>query len=310
MKRIVQCAGVFLVFALAMTAGWASADGGADCTVAPVINVPADLPYNDLGTTCSKLDNYPASVCGGFYGAGEDVVYEINVTTAGSYVFALSGTLTYTGFFVTDDCPDVALACTGYVTSSSGDPSGLITFPIAGTYFLHIDTWPLPACTAYTLDITAAPAAPTNDDCVGAVSDPGSYQIGADGAWIDSTSVLGTTNSMQLTDGTVACGWATSTHAPDVVYFFDVTNGSGDITLSMEVASFDAALWVVTDCSDPDNTVVACSDSSNPETVVLTGLADGRYYVICDGYGTNTGTFELTATGSSLPVELHRFIVQ
>lgn len=309
MKRIVQCAGVFLVAALVMTAGWASADGGAICAGAPVINVPADLPYNDPGTTCGKGQNYQDNACLSSYDNGEDAVYEINVTVAGTYSFALSGTDTYTGFFVTDGCPDVATTCTGYYTNSGGNPSGNITFPSAGTYFLQIDTWPSPACTVYTLDITAPAAAPTNDDCAGAVSDPASFGIDADGLWPDST-VGSASNAVQLTDGSAACGYTTSTHANDVVYFFDVTNGAGDITLAMENATFDATLWVVTDCSDPDNTVVACSDGGNPETVVLAGLADGRYYVICDGWGTATGIFDLTATGSSLPVELHRFIVK
>jgi len=134
--------------------GMVFADGGADCATAPTINIPADLPYNDSGTTCGKLDTYD-DACASSYGGGEDAIYILNVTAPGDYLFTLSGTLTWTGFFVSDGCPDTTPTCTGSVTSSTGDPSGLITFPSAGTYYLQIDTYPSPDCTPFTLDITA-----------------------------------------------------------------------------------------------------------------------------------------------------------
>jgi len=140
--------------ALMTISGVASADGGATCADAPTINIPGDTPYNDSGTTCGKVNDYD-DACSSSYGGGEDAMYVLNVTAAGEYSFALSGTDGWTAFFVTDGCPDAAPSCTGFAASSGGNPAGPVTFPAAGTYYLMIDTWPSPDCTAYTLDITA-----------------------------------------------------------------------------------------------------------------------------------------------------------
>jgi hypothetical protein len=144
-----------VLFVLVFSAtGAAYADGGADCATAPTINIPADLPYTDSGTTCGKLNTYD-DACSSSYGGGEDAIYALNVTVAGDYAIALSGTGSWTAFFVSDGCPDTSPTCTGSAASSSGNPSGTVSFPAAGTYYLHIDTWPSPNCTAFTLDIDA-----------------------------------------------------------------------------------------------------------------------------------------------------------
>jgi hypothetical protein len=159
--------------ALIGVAAPAAADGGADCASAPTVNIPADLPFTDSGTTCGKGNTYD-DACSSNYGAGEDAIYALNVTTAGSYEIALTGTGTYTGFFVSDGCPDAAPACTGSAVSGSGsNPLGTITFPSTGTYYLHIDTWPTPDCTDFTIDIQVPlPDFYTTDDaCATAFED-------------------------------------------------------------------------------------------------------------------------------------------
>jgi len=102
--------------------------------------------------------------------------------------------------------------------------------------------------------------------------------------------------------------------APDAVYYFDVLNGSGDIDLEMDPATgFDNVLWVVTDCDNPVTSGVDCVDDAmagNPEILNLSGLADGRYYVICDGFNGSTGSFTLNVSGTSIPVELIRLTVE
>ncbi len=133
--------------------GVALADGGPDCATAPTITLPSGLPYTDSGTTCGKGNTYPVNVCVSFYAGGEDAMYALDVVTPGDYDITLIGTDTWTAFMVTDGCPDTSPTCTGFVTNSSGNPSGTITFPSAGTYYLQIDTWPSPPCTAYTLSI-------------------------------------------------------------------------------------------------------------------------------------------------------------
>jgi hypothetical protein len=143
---------IFAIALLAMT-GVAHADGGADCATAPTVNLPSSLPYNDSGTTCGKGDTYSDNPCTTYYDNGEDAIYILEVATPGEYEIALTGTDSWTAFLVTDGCPDTTPACTGYAQSSSGNPVGIIDFPSAGTYYLQIDTWPSPPCTAYSLSI-------------------------------------------------------------------------------------------------------------------------------------------------------------
>lgn len=143
----------FFVVAILAVTGVALADGGADCATAPTVNLPGSLPYNDSGTTCGKGDTYSANPCTSFYDNGEDAMYVLEVSTPGEYDFALTGTDSWTAFMVTDGCPDTSPTCIGLFSNSGGNPSGTITFPAAGTYYLQIDTWPSPNCTAYNLSI-------------------------------------------------------------------------------------------------------------------------------------------------------------
>lgn len=144
---------IFVVTILAVT-GVAFPDGGADCATAPTVNLPGSLPYNDSGTTCGKGDNYSdANPCTTLYDNGEDAIYILEVSTPGDYDIALTGTLTYTAFMVLDGCPDTAVNCIGFFGSSSANPSGTVTFPSVGTYYLQIDTWPSPDCTPFALSI-------------------------------------------------------------------------------------------------------------------------------------------------------------
>ncbi|MEE4273032.1 MAG: hypothetical protein V2I67_15270 [Thermoanaerobaculales bacterium] len=142
-----------IVAALLAVTGVALADGGVDCATAPTVNLPGSLPYIDSGTTCGKGNTYPVNPCTSYYAQGEDAIYVLEVATPGDYDIALTGTLTWTAFMVTDGCPDTSPACTGSAEGSAGNPSATVTFPAAGTYYLQIDTWPSPACTPYSLSI-------------------------------------------------------------------------------------------------------------------------------------------------------------
>jgi len=45
------------------------------------VTLPADIPYSDVNTTCGMVNDY-ANTCLGYYDGGEDVVYEVTVTSA------------------------------------------------------------------------------------------------------------------------------------------------------------------------------------------------------------------------------------
>ncbi|MFT7622096.1 MAG: hypothetical protein ACI9WU_001263, partial [Myxococcota bacterium] len=85
----------------------------------------------------------------------------------------------------------------------------------------------------------------------------------------------------------------------DTVYSF--TPGTTD-TYTIELGGFDAALYVVTDCADIDNTCVAGEENEfnpGPESMEVTLTADTTYFIIVDGYGNasnQAGPYTLTVT--------------
>lgn len=251
---------VVLVLSLA---GVTWADGGADCASAPTINIPADMPYADSGTTCGKTNTYD-DACSSSYGGGEDALYILNVTTAGDYQIALAGTDTWTGFFVSDGCPDTAPTCTGSATSSTGNPSGIITFPTAGTYYLMIDTWPTPDCTAYDLTITAPPAPPVNDDC--AFATPIVMNTFAD--MIDT--IAATTDESPAT----SCGTA---HHHNVWYTFTAVT-DGTVNIDTCTSGYDTLLRVFTGGCGALTEVGCNDDSCGLQSEVSVAVTTGTQY--------------------------------
>jgi hypothetical protein len=85
----------------------------------------------------------------------------------------------------------------------------------------------------------------------------------------------------------------------DLVYMADLEVGDV-IFCSMSTAapgpSFDAALYMITDCANPSTTCVIGDDSGDPEEWTYTVTTAGRYYIIADCYSssTTTGGFTLT----------------
>ncbi len=119
---------------------------GDDCSDPIVVTLPNDLPYSDVNYTCGRGNTYDAT-CMGSYDGGEDIIYQIVVTSQIEleFTFDPQGT-TWTGIALMDDCPDVG-TCIDYVTGSSGTTPKVITEVLdPGTYYFMADTWPSPAC--------------------------------------------------------------------------------------------------------------------------------------------------------------------
>jgi hypothetical protein len=125
--------------------------------------VVSSFPYSGSSTTCGAINDYGIQ-CGGNYGGGEDFVYQLNIPTAGTYSINLTATGggSYIGWFLKDGAGcTTAGTCLGNATSGSGtSANGFYNFTAAGTYYLIIDTWPSPACSAFNIDIAPPPACP------------------------------------------------------------------------------------------------------------------------------------------------------
>ena len=127
---------------------------GTDCASARPVS---SYPYTHSATTCGA-GNELGIQCSGLYGGGEDYVYRLTIANPGLYAINLLATNggSYIGWFLKADgnCTTGG-ACLASATSGSGTAAnGTYTFATAGTYYLIIDTWPAPDCSAYDLTIT------------------------------------------------------------------------------------------------------------------------------------------------------------
>ncbi|MFZ1691585.1 MAG: hypothetical protein WAT74_00185, partial [Flavobacteriales bacterium] len=131
--------------------------GGENCSAPLVIST---YPHASSNTTCGKGNTYGLQ-CGGSYGGGEDIVYQLNITTTGTYNITATATGggSWIGWFLKSgaNCA-VPASCLANAVSGGGTvAAGSYNFTSTGTYFLILDTWPSPACSAFNLSITAAP---------------------------------------------------------------------------------------------------------------------------------------------------------
>ncbi len=139
---------------------------GTNCLNPFQVTLPAAMPYVDvMQTTCGMLDDY-SGTCLGSYDGGEDVLYEVNVTSPVTVDITVTSTSTYIGVCIDDNCPP-DLSCIAQATGSSGPwaMTGVVLNP--GTYYIMVDTWPTPTCIpAFDLTIVnAAPPPPPPDVC-------------------------------------------------------------------------------------------------------------------------------------------------
>ncbi len=162
-------------------------------------------------------------------------------------------------------------------------------FTATGTYYLRVIGYSASYTGNYVLNVAAPLPPPVNDTCAGAIEIPF-----VEGFFVDTTTT-GAISDYNLL-GTDCTGYATA--AADIVYSVTMA-ADQEITLVWDPVTFDAALYVVTDCADPAGTCVVGADdaaSGGAETVSFmnTTGATVTYFIICDGYGTGSGPATLT----------------
>ena len=157
--------------------GWlgpCSAQGGSDCASATL--VPITLPFAGIGlTNCGSVDDYNiwnAPICGSAsYTGGEDHLYSFVPGSSGQVSIQLNSPSSYVGLFVYEACPDTGF-CVASVYGPAGNQSMLASVVAGTTYFVMVDSDPLPSChPTYDLSISipASFPLPTPEDCLGAI---------------------------------------------------------------------------------------------------------------------------------------------
>ncbi len=138
----------------------------------------------------------------------------------------------------------------------------------------------------------------SNEDC------PQATAIGCGGTVLDINMTAAGGFTSQYGAASIPCTGFTAA-GPDVVYSFSVGSPM-TVTVNMaDVNVFDAALYVVTDCSNINGTCVAGSDLCVPacgggeESVTFAAAASTTYFIIADSFTTTPGAgsnFDLTVT--------------
>ena len=115
---------------------------------------------------------------------------------------------------------------------------------------------------------------------------------------IDSTSVIGSTETGTDDHTPVACGFPDG--AAEDVYSLTLTEDTTVIVTTNNAGTdYDTTLYVREACTDPGSEV-ACNDDVGGEilssALFFEALKDTTYYIFVDGYGDTVGAYELSLT--------------
>ena len=163
---------------------------GDNCDSPLTVSLPGDLPYLDAGqTTCGRVNDYDET-CLGSYDGGEDIIYEVTVTSDVTVDVSVTSDASWVGLAIDEECPPGFSdeICIATSSSSSGNQTITGIALTTGTYYIMVDTWPSPNCIeSFDLSITESSPAPANDDCEDAEAITGPYPATGTGTTIGAT---------------------------------------------------------------------------------------------------------------------------
>ncbi len=276
---------------------------GDDCGDPIILNLPGDIPYNHVSTTCGRGNSF-GDPCLSGHNVGEDVVYELNVTSEITVNFTVeSGTPEIffdAGLAIGTTCP-IGESCFASETYADVTKTlGPLTLA-PGTYFFAIDVSTIAGgcIEAYTLDIYEPPTVPANNMC----ENPEVLPLGPFD--LDGSTTSATNNY----DSALCTGYEAEGH--DVVYITCLANGA-TLEVTMTTAGWDDSLYLVLDCADIAGTCVAGSDEfpdGSNFSYTNTSGEHQQLFLIVDGYGLESfGDFTISGTneGGCEPVGIEK----
>lgn len=271
---------------------------GGDCTNPIVVDIPADLTYTDLGqTNCGLGDSYSDTELGSYDG-GEDIIYELVVSTESSFTVTVESLDTWVGVGLFDDCPDIGSIVDGgnaYDTGWTGPWTFNVEGLSAGTYYLMIDTFPSPNCISdfdLTIETYIPPTPQPGDDC----TDPIIVNIPADLDYVNNSYTCGRGNDYSDTDLGLYDG------GEDIIYRLDIT---ADTKVNIELDAMGTTytgVGLFEDCPDVTGTAVDFSTESGSSVHgiydIMLYVVDSPYYIMIDTWPAPDciPDFELTIT--------------
>jgi len=165
------------------------------------------------------------------------------------------------------------------------------TLPATGYYQVEVVGYANSQTGPYKLDVTIPPPPPPpdpNDTC-----NP-DYSIADCSNGVLNGNMAADHNNYDPGSGGCSTGYPEA--GLDVAYMMNLQ--AGDIVdMTYNTPNFDAAFYVITDCSNPAGSCVIGADASYDTEVIHWVVAStGTYWLILDHYGTNTGAGPWTLT--------------
>lgn len=256
---------------------------GETCSDPFVISASGTFTGN---TNLAVNDYSQSSSCTGYNSTGPDVVYRISLQAGDRLQASLqpSNSSWDCSIYLVTSCQNISTSCVA--GQDNGNPEEIdYTVPTSGDYFLIVDGFGGQGGTyALTVNVSAAPI--PNDNCNGAID------VTAGGTFTGDTSNA-QPDYTPIPSGFGGCTGYTAL-GNDVVY--RVVLNPGERLQASLTATWDASLYMITDCGNPAGTCVAGQDNGNPETIDFTATTLGGFFLVVDGYGTARGAYSLNVS--------------
>lgn len=292
---------------VATTLVWRQVSGSSlNCGSAINMSCGTSVTSGNLATA-GGIYNPPSTSCG-FNTPGNEKLYSFTTTSAGTYTLEVTGVNGGTGYIdyfiktAAGGCGSSGWTC---IDDFSAIGSAGLALAASTQYYILLDAESATGTANHTFRITCPPPPPANDNCSGATNltpVPG------------VPTNPGTQNSAGATSSGVTiptCSGFTASSALDVWYRFTTDPNGGNATAVVTgLSGFDPVVQCLSGtCGSPVN--VGCIDGSTTggtETLNLTGLsASTTYYLRVYGWAGTTGTFNISISGTALPLELASF---
>ena len=241
--------------------------------IALTVNTDFSCAVQTLGTiTAATASAVDATAC---FGTENDDVWFSFVATATTHRVQLNnvvGTTTdlYHSLWTGTDCGTLTLVPGTCSDPNTSNPTGLT---IGTTYYVRVYSWANAVhSVSFNICIGTPPAPPVNDTCANAIA-------------VDCSDVV---------TGSTANGATDTGNNASADVWYSYSGAAGDITASLCTnTNFDTFIRVFDTCG---GTQIASNDDScgTQSSVTFTANGTSTYYIMVEGYGTATGSFELT----------------
>ncbi len=264
-------------------------------------------------------------------GGSMDAVYTFTPTVSGGYNVDLTSTFDAALYIVTD-CADIENTCVQAEESAfSGGTENMVVQLDAGvTYFIVVDGYSGSSDKSGPYTLTVDLCVPSCTAADGTAINCGDDQCGSVCGTCAETEICNTSGQCESANDGDNCGnpfvvdslpysydgdtsnfsnalsygdgectgetYGEGESANDNVFMYEaMSDTSLTVTLSPDTG-MDSALYVVTDCDNVGTSCIGADEGIGSEEVKFSAVSGTTYYIVVDGYGSNSGSYNLSVT--------------